>query len=92
MQQTDNNNTVLISMIGYTISMAFTVMVMVFLTVSWTGTKGITIIYWNYFGEHNIETLLFIAAFIVTIIGFHATYKNFQNSITKKNKMICRKI
>ena len=87
MKQVDNNKTVLISMIGYTISMAFTGMVMVFLAASWTGTKGITVIYWDYFGEHNIETVLFIAAFIVTIIGFHATLKNYQHIIkTKQNK------
>ena len=71
-------------MIGYTISMAFTGMVMIFLIASWTGTKGITIIYWNYFGEHTIETVLFIAAFIITIIGFHATFKNYQNTIKTK--------
>jgi hypothetical protein len=72
---------VLFSMIGYTVSMAFTVMVMIFLAVSWTGTKGLTIIYWNHFGEHNIETLIFIAAFVLILVGFYFTFKNFRETV-----------
>lgn len=76
-----SGRTVLFSMIGYTVSMAFTVMVMIFLAVSWTGTKGLTIIYWNHFGEHNIETLIFIAAFVLILVGFYFTFKNFRETV-----------
>lgn len=76
-----SGKSVLFSMVGYTVSMAFTVMVMVFLAVSWTGTKGLTIIHWNHFGEHNIETLIFIIAFVLILIGFYFTFKNFRETV-----------
>jgi uncharacterized membrane protein YhaH (DUF805 family) len=76
-----SGKTVLFSMIGYTTSMAFTVMVMIFLAVSWTGTKGLTVIYWNHFGEHNIETLIFVVAFVLISVGFYFTFKNFRETV-----------
>ena len=78
---TSSGKTVLFSMVGYTVSMAFTVLIMVFLAVSWTGTKGLTVIYWNHFGEHNIETVIFIAAFVMILIGFYFTFKNFRETV-----------
>ena len=76
-----SGRTVLFSMVGYTVSMAFTVLIMVFLAVSWTGTKGLTIIYWNHFGEHNIETLIFVVAFVLISVGFYFTFKNFRETV-----------
>ena len=78
---TSSGRSVLFSMVGYTVSMAFTVLMMIFLAVSWTGTKGLTVIYWNHFGEHNIETLIFVVAFVLISVGFYFTFKNFRETV-----------
>ena len=71
----------LISIIGYTLSLAFSIMVMIFLAVANLSGTGETHVIWNHFGELMFETVLFIAAFIVVLIGFYFNYKLFRHVI-----------
>jgi hypothetical protein len=69
--------------IGYGLSLAFTVMVMIFLGVALSSGTGRTVIHWNAFGEMYIEAILFSICFVVIIIGFILTYKNLKQSFKK---------
>jgi hypothetical protein len=69
------------SIIGYTLSMAFTFMVMIFLAVAHLSGTGETRIIWNHFGEMMFETVLFICAFIIIIIGYLYTYNLFKKKV-----------
>lgn len=71
----------LISMIGYTLSMAFSVMVMIFLAVAHLSGTGETHVIWDHFGELIFETVLFICAFVVVIIGYFYSYRLFKKAI-----------
>ena len=75
--------TALFSIIGYTLSLAFTIMVMIFLAVAVFSGTGETRVIWNHFGEMAFETVLFICAFIVIIIGYVFTFRWFKQE-TKK--------
>ena len=71
----------LISIIGYTLSMAFSVMVMIFLAVAHLSGTGETHVIWDHFGELLFETVLFICAFVVVIIGYFYSYRLFKKAI-----------
>ena len=71
----------LISIIGYTLSMAFTVMVMIFLAVAHISGTGETHVIWDHFGELIFETVLFVCAFVVVIVGYFYSYKLFKKAI-----------
>ena len=82
-QLTTNRRASLISIIGYTLSMAFTLMVMIFLAVANLSGTGETHVIWNHFGELMFETILFVCAFVVTVIGYYFTYKNFKQIVKR---------
>ena len=71
----------LISIIGYTLSMAFSVMVMIFLAVAHISGTGETHVIWDHFGELIFETVLFVCAFVVVIVGYFYSYKLFKKAI-----------
>jgi len=73
----------LVSIIGYTLSLAFSLMVMIFLLVAYLSGTNETLVIWNHFGEMMLETILFICAFIVVIIGYFYTYKLFKIEVKR---------
>ena len=77
----DDRKSLLISIIGYTLSLAFSLMVMIFLAVAHLSGTGETHVIWNHFGEMIFETILFIFAFIVIIIGYFHAYRLFKKAI-----------
>ena len=74
----------LFSVIGYTFSMAFSIMVMIFLAVALLSDTSQTLIIWNHFGEFMFETVLFIVAFIIAIVGFYFNFKLFRRVIKRE--------
>ena len=73
----------LFSIIGYTLSMAFSLMIMIFLAVALISGTGETRVIWNHFGEMMFETILFICAFVVIVVGYYFTYKNFKQIVRR---------
>jgi hypothetical protein len=71
----------LVSIIGYTLSLAFSVMVMIFLAVAHLSGTGETHVIWDHFGELLFETVLFICAFVVVLIGYFYSYRLFKKAI-----------
>ena len=68
----------LFSIVGYTLSLAFTFMVMIFLLVAHLSGTGETRVVWDHFGEMTFETVLFVCAFVVILIGYYFSLKNFK--------------
>ena len=56
-------------------------MVMIFLAVAHISGTGETRVIWNHFGEMMFETVLFVGAFIVILIGFYFTWKQFKKVV-----------
>ena len=83
-QLTMNRRASLISIIGYTLSMAFSIMVMIFLAVAHLSGTGETRVIWNHFGEMTFETILFFCAFIVILVGYFYSYQLFKKDIRRK--------
>jgi hypothetical protein len=77
----------LMILIGYTFSVAFTVMVMIFLLVAHLSGTGITRVVWNHFGEMMIETILFVIAFVFVVLGYGFAFKDFRKNIKSKKSI-----
>ena len=77
----DDGKSLLISIIGYTLSLAFSLLVMIFLAVAHLSGTGETHVIWNHFGEMIFETVLFVCAFIVIIVGYFHSYRLFKKAI-----------
>ena len=78
-----DRKTMLFSIIGYTFSLAFSLMVMIFLAVAIISGTGETRVVWNHFGELIVEAVLFVVAFVFVIIGFIFTYKRFRFEVNQ---------
>jgi uncharacterized Tic20 family protein len=79
----DDSKSLLVSIIGYTLSLAFSLMVMIFLAVAHISGTGETRVIWNHFGEMMFETVLFVCAFVVIVIGYYFAYKNFKQIVKR---------
>lgn len=69
----------LFPIIGYTFSISFSVMVMVFLLVAYQSGTGVTIVIWDHFGEMTAETILFVIAFFFVLIGYYYEFQCYKN-------------
>jgi len=83
LQKNPDRKSMLFIMIGYTLSLAFSLMVMIYLAVAHLSGTGETHLIWNHFGEMTIETALFVCAFIVIVVGYCFTYKTFKQMVRK---------
>ena len=63
------------------LAIPFVIMVMIFLSVAWTSGTGVTIVYWNHFGEVIIETILFCVCAVIIIVGAYANFKRWHKRI-----------
>lgn len=81
------NRSFLFILIGYTFSVAFSVMVMIFLLVAHLSGTGVTQVIWNHFGELLIETVLFVIAFAFVVIGYLIAFQGFRKDMIYEKNM-----
>ena len=78
LQKNSDKKAMLFIIIGYIFSLAFSLMVMIYLAVAYLSGTSVTVVVWNHFGEMMIETVLFFSAFIFILIGFYFTWRQFK--------------
>ena len=79
----DNSRLKTFGFISNVLAIPFVIMVLIFLALAHTSGTGITVVYWNVFGEMGFETILFVVSATIIFIGLVINFKRWKQDIKK---------